>query len=110
MIFHAIAEPMLIQWNMQAMTEDSIMAFVGTRNRGETREIQVENGRPRSRAKAKLCRDEPAMLVRLLTKLRMINSALSPAVPATEPVAEWNTSIMGYPVGVLIAASRSPTV
>jgi hypothetical protein len=87
-MFHAIAEPILIQWKMQAMTEDRIMALVGTTNRGETRDIQGENGRARSRAKAKVCRDAPAMLVILLTKLRTISRTLRPIVPATEPVAE----------------------
>jgi type VI protein secretion system component VasF len=88
MMFQAIAEPMLMQWKTQAAKAETKSALTGTPNRGETRDTQPEQGTPRSRAKAKSWRDAPAILLRLLARLRMMRREANPDVLAAEPVAE----------------------
>ena len=88
MMLKAIVEPMLMQCKTHAQNAETAMEFTGTSKREGTRDTQFENGTPRSRAKAKICRDAPAMLVKLLTRLRRMRSEQSPDVLVVDSVAE----------------------
>jgi hypothetical protein len=68
----AIVLPILIRAINAAIVQMTMTALTGTSRPGRTVEIQRENGTAPSRAKAKSWRDEPAMTVTRLKKLRMI--------------------------------------
>lgn len=87
MMLKAIAEPILMQCKTHAQSAETMIAFTGTRWPVGTRPIHVEKGSPRSRANANICRLAPAMLVMLLTMLRMIKRDDRPLALRVEPVA-----------------------
>ena len=86
-MLNAIVLPRLMSEMAAAMMKITMMALTGTSKPGRTLEIQLENGRALSRAKAKSWRDEPAMTVTQLKKLRMMMMevmALAAAIDCVE--------------------------
>jgi len=76
-----------MQWKTQAHNAAMIMALTGTSYPEGTLETQAWNGTPLSRAKENICRDDPAMVVRLAQMLRRIKIVVRPVAPPADPVA-----------------------
>ena len=83
MALKATLEPILMRDRRAVMMQERAMALAGICFFGSTYEIHLENGRPLSRAKAKVWRAVEALKETLLAMTRMrtrIVRALTPAV------------------------------
>src|SRR5690242_857817 len=81
------SDPKLIQARTSDDPRQTNRAFTGMSQPGLTCSIQDENGRPLSRAKAQICRDDAAVTETAAKRMRMTRMAPMMIVPAMEPVA-----------------------
>lgn len=94
----ATSEPILITDNRAEMRHDRKTAWAGICNVGWTWDIQLEKGRPLSRAKANVWRDVDA-LKETFDAMTRINTMIVNALTPPVDTVFWNTYMKGKPDG-----------